>query len=168
MRFCVRQLDVCPGEEKRTLRKSAFCNPCRTEKRILAARSHGKTHSAGVALPKGALCATARAQTAPFREAQRTECTFPSRRRPEGGARQPPARMRGTMESGPTGQTRPSNPPARTRSGLRQVIPSSREVRTTAAYYHCALPLRTIVIASKHPKRAPALLLRVPQRSHVI
>ena len=25
MRFCVRQLDVCPGEEKRTLRKGAFC-----------------------------------------------------------------------------------------------------------------------------------------------
>ena len=41
--------------------------------------------------------------------------------------------------------------------------PSSREVFT----HHCALPLRTIVIASKHPKRAPALLLRVPQRSYV-
>ena len=35
MRFFVRWLDVCPVEEKRTLRKSAFCNPCRTEKRIL-------------------------------------------------------------------------------------------------------------------------------------
>ena len=60
----------------------------------------------------------------------------------------------------------PEQPPARLRGGLRQVIPSPREVRTTTAHYHCALPLRTIVIASKHPKRAPALLLRVPQRSH--
>ena len=40
-------------------------------------------------------------------------------RRP-GGVEQPPARLRGTMENGPTGQMRSSNPPARLRGGLRQ------------------------------------------------
>lgn len=37
MRFSVRGTDVCPGKEKRTLRKDAFCIPCRTEKCILIA-----------------------------------------------------------------------------------------------------------------------------------
>ena len=37
-----------------------------------------------------------------------------------GGGAQPPASLRGTMESGPTGQMRSSNPPARLRGGLRQ------------------------------------------------
>ena len=58
----------------------------------------------------------------------------------------------------------------RARATARQaaggVAPSDPE-SLRGAHYHCALPLRTIVIASKHPKRAPALLLRVPQRSHV-
>ena len=55
----------------------------------------------------------------------------------------------------------PEQPPAR----LRGVAPSDPE-SLRGAHYRFALPLRTIVIASKHPKRAPALLLRVPQRSH--
>ena len=76
MHFCVRWVDVCPGEEKRILRKSAFCNPCRTEKRILAARSHGKTHSAGVALPKGALCIVPITRSALLREGSSPECGF--------------------------------------------------------------------------------------------
>ena len=46
MRLCVRWLHVCPGEEKRTLRKSAFCARTLTEKRILDERRHGKAHSA--------------------------------------------------------------------------------------------------------------------------
>ena len=46
-----------------------------------------------------------------FRDAAVAECAFPSRR----GAREvwgnPPARLRGTMENGSTGQMRSSNPP---------------------------------------------------------
>ena len=45
MRLCVRWLHVCAGEEKRTLRKSAFWTGDVTEKRILGAVPHGKAHS---------------------------------------------------------------------------------------------------------------------------
>ena len=40
--------------------------------------------------------------------------------RPGGAGRNPPASLRGTMESGSTGQMRSSNPPARLRGGSRQ------------------------------------------------
>ena len=40
MRLCVRWLHVCAGEEKRTLRKSAFWAGDVTEKRILCRRRH--------------------------------------------------------------------------------------------------------------------------------
>ena len=46
MRFSVRQADVCAGEERRILRKSAFCNRCLTEKRALRLRRYGKPQSA--------------------------------------------------------------------------------------------------------------------------
>ena len=46
MRLCVRWLYVCAGEEKRTLRKSAFCARTLTEKRTLDGRRHGKAHFA--------------------------------------------------------------------------------------------------------------------------
>ena len=46
VRFCVRRRRVCPGEKKRTLRKSAFCSPHLTKKRILQPAAHGKAHSA--------------------------------------------------------------------------------------------------------------------------
>ncbi len=52
------------------------------------------------------------------------------------------------------------------RQDVGRVAPSDSEF-PRGVHYHCALPLRTIVIASKHPKRAPALLLRVPQRLYV-
>ena len=45
VRFSVRCLDVRAGEEKRTLRKSAFCEVGVTEKRILGGWGHGKAHS---------------------------------------------------------------------------------------------------------------------------
>ena len=41
---------------------------------------------------------------------RRADCAFPSHHRPGGRGAQPPARLRGTMESGSTGQTRSSNP----------------------------------------------------------
>ena len=56
MRFSVRWLDVCPGEEKCILRKSALW--------LRLSR-------------KDALCVTARAQNALFRHIAGTECTFP-------------------------------------------------------------------------------------------
>ena len=45
MRFSVRRRHVCPGEEKRSLRKSAFWMSDVTEKRILRSRRDGKAHS---------------------------------------------------------------------------------------------------------------------------
>ena len=61
-----------------------------TERRTLAQTTHGKTHSA---IPRS--CGLRFSVTS---------------RRP-GGVGQPPARLRGTMGNGPTGQTRSSNPP---------------------------------------------------------
>ena len=49
------------------------------------------------------------------------ECAFPLRRRPGGVGRNPPASLRGTMESGPTGQTCSSNPPPGWRGGCARV-----------------------------------------------
>lgn len=46
MRFSVRWADVCPGEERRTLHKSAFCVRALTEKRTLRLRRYGKPQSA--------------------------------------------------------------------------------------------------------------------------
>ena len=40
----MRRLHVCPAQEKRTLRKGAFCAGTLTEKRILDQRRHGKAH----------------------------------------------------------------------------------------------------------------------------
>ena len=80
LRFFVRRRHVCPGEEKRILRKSALCTCGLTKRRTLRPRSHGKTqfesrdvtekrtlrsrcdgkaHSATRAVRKSALCATA-------------------------------------------------------------------------------------------------------------
>jgi len=44
MCFSVRRLHVCPAQEKRTLRKGAFCAGTLTEKRILDQRRHEKAH----------------------------------------------------------------------------------------------------------------------------
>ena len=46
LRFFVRRRHVCPGEKRRTLRKSAFCAGTLTERRILRLRRDGKAHSA--------------------------------------------------------------------------------------------------------------------------
>ena len=44
MRLSVRRRHVCPGEERRILRKSAFCTGDVTGKRILQIGPHGKAH----------------------------------------------------------------------------------------------------------------------------
>ena len=49
----------------------------------------------------------------------RADCAFRSPHCPGGVGPNPPARLRGTMESGPTGQTRSGNPPPGC-GGLRQ------------------------------------------------
>ena len=79
MRLSVRCRRVCPGEEKRILRKSAFCIRRVTEKRILQPTPHGKAHSVLVSVAKlrfsvrvsrkSALCDPQTNQTAPYREA---------------------------------------------------------------------------------------------------
>ena len=76
MRLCVRWLRVCAGEEKHILRKSAFWGRTLTEKRILGADPHGKAHSARGPSRKGAFCATARMQNAPFGEAHTQSALF--------------------------------------------------------------------------------------------
>ena len=50
MRLSVRRRRVCPGEEKRTLRKGAFWLHTLTKRRTLQPPSHGKAHSGGVTL----------------------------------------------------------------------------------------------------------------------
>ena len=71
-------------------RKSAFWPDRLTEKRTLQPTPHGKAHSA---IPRS----------------RRMHFSVTSRR--PGGVGQPPARLRGTMENGSTGQMRSSNPP---------------------------------------------------------
>lgn len=44
MCFSMRRTDVCPVEERRILRKSAFCTGDVTGKRILQVGPHGKAH----------------------------------------------------------------------------------------------------------------------------
>ena len=46
MCFSMRRTDVCPVEERRILRKSAFCTGDVTGKRILQVGPHGKAHFA--------------------------------------------------------------------------------------------------------------------------
>ena len=76
MCFSVRWLDVCPGEEKRILRKSTFCGRGATEKRILRSRCDGKVHSATETLRKSAFCVAARMQSASFGEVRRQSALF--------------------------------------------------------------------------------------------
>ena len=87
MRFSVRCLDVRAGEEKRILRKSAFCEAEVTEKRTLAPAVHGKaqfavalspkSHSATHADHRMRLSVRVRTQNAVFREGADSECGFP-------------------------------------------------------------------------------------------
>ena len=55
MRFSVRRLHVCPAQEKRTLRKDAFCAGTLTERRILCRHPHGKAHPGPATSRKSAL-----------------------------------------------------------------------------------------------------------------
>ena len=86
MRFSVRCLDVCAGEEKRILRKSAFWEVGLTEKRILGGWGLGKAQFAQALSPKShsathadhrvRLSVRSNVQNAPFREGTDSECGF--------------------------------------------------------------------------------------------
>ena len=86
VRFSVRRLDVCPGEEKHALRKSAFYNRYVTKKRILQPACHAKAHSAASVSRKSAFCMKfsrkgalwdlQNRQNALLREAVGAECGF--------------------------------------------------------------------------------------------
>ena len=100
MRLCVRWLHVCAGEEKRSLRKSAFCARTLTEKRILGADPHGKAHSARPlacrlrfsvrwrvqSAPFGHVAVASPAQSAPFRESDTPRVRLYVSRRLQSGA----------------------------------------------------------------------------------
>jgi len=110
MRLCVRWLHVCAGEEKRSLRKSAFCARTLTEKRILGSDPHGKAHSArppacrmrllvrptrkvrfsvtspAQSAPFGHVAVASPAQNAPFRESDTPRVRLCVRRRLQSGA----------------------------------------------------------------------------------
>ncbi len=66
LRFFVRRRHVCPGEEKRILRKDAFWRWALTEKRTLRSVSHGKTHSALGLSRKSAVCIRTGDQSPPI------------------------------------------------------------------------------------------------------
>ena len=77
MCFSVRWLDVCAGEEKRILRKSALWPRDVTGKRILGTGPHGKAHSASLGPTKLRFSVRHWLQSALFREALVAECAFP-------------------------------------------------------------------------------------------
>ena len=136
MRLCVRWLHGCAGEEKRTLRKSAFCVRALTEKRILCRRRHGKAHSGRATSRKSAFCVRSspksalcmRAVVAPrgyFRRSVYTPASHgrshdragpwvPRRRRPHGPrdarALEPEAHATGAVTQPPT-HTNSRSPP---------------------------------------------------------
>ena len=62
-------------------------------------------------LAEGRILARRLTERRSLRLPRRAECAFPLHCRPGGVGRNPPASLRGTMKSGPTGQMRPGNPP---------------------------------------------------------
>ena len=86
MRLCVRWLHVCAGEEKRTLRKSAFWTGDVTEKRTLRANPHGKAHSARPPACRVRPLVRAHTQSAPFRESDTPRVRLYVSRRLRSGA----------------------------------------------------------------------------------
>ena len=111
MRFSVRWRHVCAGEERRTLRKSAFCTLGLTERRILRSRRDGKAHSECGPSRKDALWVTVGAQNALFRHVAAPGRCGTTPRQAAGhygkwpnwanALEQPPASLRGGLCQGP-------------------------------------------------------------------
>ena len=128
MRFFVECAFPHLGKRGATSWKSAFCYLRLTEKRTLQPTSHGKPHSA---IPRS----------------RRLRFSVTSRR--PGGVGQPPARLRGTMGNGPTGQTRSGNPPpgcgaacAKARRSRFGVWPHGKAHSARPVGSECAFPSR--------------------------
>ena len=129
MRFSVECAFPHLGKRGASSRKSALCNLHLTEKRTLQPTSHGKMHSATYISRKGAFWPRRLTERRSLTVREIAECAFPSRC----GAREvwgnPPARLRGTMENGSTGQTRSSNPPPACGAGCARARRSRFGVR---------------------------------------
>ena len=125
----------CPGEDRalggcgrRLNELRGTPAPSLTEKHILPPAPHGKAHSA---IPRS----------------HRRRLSVTSRR--PGGVGQPPARLRGTMENGSTGQMRSSNPPpacgaacARVRRSRFELDLTERRTLPDLRTPECAFPSR--------------------------
>ena len=115
MRLSVRCRHVCPGEEKRILRKDAFCILRVTKKRILQPTPHRKAQSAFApvaklrflvrVLRKSALCDLQTNQTVPFREVSPQNAVFR-----EGDARKMRFSVRCLLQSAPFREVPPRLP----------------------------------------------------------
>ena len=116
------------GKRGAASRKSAFWPDRLTERRTLAQTPHGKAHSA-----------------IPMSRRLRLSVTL---RRP-GGVGQPPARLRGTMENGSTGQTRSSNHPPACGAGCARARRSRFGVRPHGKAHsaYVGVRLKTLALA---------------------
>ena len=111
MRFSVRV-----RAQNASFRRVRFFSPAQTwrpltEKRILLPPPHGKAHSVLIDSRKTAVweCHPHGKVHSVIPRSRRMRFSVTSRR--PGGVGQPPARLRGTMENGSTGQMRSRNPP---------------------------------------------------------
>ena len=100
------------------------CNTARPAGDSAGATKKGRT----CGLKEGRLLVRRLTKRRSLRLPCRTECAFPLHHRPGGVGRNPPASLRGTMESGSTGQMRSSNPPP----GCGGVAPGTRRPRPGA------------------------------------
>ena len=100
------------------------CNTARPAGDSAGATKKGRT----CGLKEGRLLVRRLTKRRSLRLPCRTECAFPLHHRPGGVGRNPPASLRGTMESGSTGQMRSSNPPP----GCGGVAPGTRRRRSGA------------------------------------
>ena len=83
-----RDVEVASPAQNALFRRVRFSSPAQTwshltQRRILRRRSHVKAQSAPVTSRKGALCAPARMQSAPFGEARTQNALFRDVARPE-------------------------------------------------------------------------------------
>ena len=111
--------------ERLSLTSQRFLSPLDTDPNRLPPQEPVLSCGDPWAAARARLCGGAHPGPTPHGKAQsaattsrrmRFSVTLPPGRR----GTQPPASLRGTMKSGPTGQMRPGNPPARLRGGFRQ------------------------------------------------
>ncbi len=155
------RLLVRPPAQNAPFRRVRFSSPGQTwrhltEKRTLPPAPHGKAHSAACASRRSAFCPDRLTESRTLRSPDRTDCAFPSRCGARGVWGNPPARLRGTMENGSTGQTRSSNPPPACGAGCARVRRSRFGVRPHGKT-HSARPVgsRMRFSVTTRPQNAP-------------